>query len=465
MLFTGIAISGSIGTGAAVIIPGIYSEVTDGRNPENERIIESIKKIPDKTVLITEFLVPAMLYSVDTEKIAAIICTSGTPEAHSALLARSLNIPAVFGTDGKILEEAENGDEVIVDGQSGTVIVRPTEIEKKKYKDLQKARDKEEKRHRLLHGKSTKTADGRILKIYSNVNFTRDSFASAENDAEGIGLCRSEYCFENVRTLPDEETQMKVYKSIIAPMGRREVTIRTFDAGESPNPTVTVPGTYANPALGMRGIRQSLNDELSAFKTQIRAILRAGYGCNIRIMLPMISEIEELKYAKSIIERTATELDGENLKRAKNYKVGIMIETPAAAVFSDEFAKECDFFEIGTSDLTQYITAADRNSIELSTTCSVFNPSVIRLIKHTAANGFDAGIPVGLCGGFAAKPEIIPLVLAFGIDHFTVSPTDILPLRESISRWNTREARTVTLKTLSLKTEREIRNFLKKCIK
>lgn len=381
-------------------------------------------------ILYADDLTPSETIQMDTRKILGFVTKGGTPASHTAILAQSLGVPAIVAT-GTSLDDAYDGKIAVIDGFSGTVYVDPTpEI-------LNVMKEKQDNSLRLrellqqLKGLPSRTKDGRTVEIAANVSSATDLAAVLKNDAEGIGLFRSEFLYMGRDTLPTEEEQFNIYRLVIETMAGKRVIIRTLDIGADKEAESFHLPKEDNPALGMRAIRISLKRP-EIFKTQLRAILRASAFGKAAIMFPLITSVWEVWKAKEILDTVKLELDKEGIAYDHHLQVGIMIETPAAALISDRLAKEVDFFSIGTNDLSQYTLVVDRTSRVLSDFFNPHHPAVLKLIQMTVENAHKAGIWVGICGELGADLSMTEQFLRWGVDEFSVAPYSILPLRKKV---------------------------------
>lgn len=381
-------------------------------------------------ILYADDLTPSETIQMDTGKILGFVTRGGTPASHTAILAQSLGVPAIVAT-GTSLDDAYDGKIAVIDGFSGTVYVDPTpEI-------LNVMKEKQDNSLRLrellqqLKGLPSRTKDGRTVEISANVSSATDLAAVLKNDAEGIGLFRSEFLYMGKDTLPTEEEQFNIYRLVIETMAGKRVIIRTLDIGADKEAESFHLPKEDNPALGMRAIRISLKRP-EIFRTQLRAILRASAFGKAAIMFPLITSVWEVWKAKEILDTVKLELDKEGIAYDHHLQVGIMIETPAAALISDRLAKEVDFFSIGTNDLSQYTLVVDRTSRVLSDFFNPHHPAVLKLIQMTVENAHKAGIWVGICGELGADLSMTEQFLKWGVDEFSVAPYSILPLRKKV---------------------------------
>ena len=384
----------------------------------------------EKYIIAAKDLTPSQTMRMDRESVAGFVTEYGSENSHTSILARMMNIPAIIGIKG-IADEIYDGKSAAIDGGSGTLYIEPNETTLKRLHDKRKKYEGEKELLQKFKGRETVTKDGKKIMLYANISNMTDLDMVLANDAEGIGLFRSEFIFLQRQTYPSEEEQFKIYKKAVEKMNGKRVIIRTIDIGADKQADYFDIPKEENPALGYRAIRICL-DRPYIFKTQLRAILRAAAYGKAAVMFPMICTFEELKKAKEILKEAEKELEKEGINYCRNIEVGIMIETPAAAVISDVLAEECDFFSIGTNDLTQYTLAADRQNSKVTESFDIRNESVLRLIKMTAQNGHKKGIWVGICGELGADTSLTADFIKWGIDELSVSPVWILELRRNI---------------------------------
>lgn len=381
-------------------------------------------------ILYADDLTPSETIQMDTGKILGFVTKEGTPTSHTAILARALGVPAIVATGAEV-DDSYDGKTAVIDGFSGTVYLDPT------HGILAVMKEKQDQSIRLkdllqqLKGLPSETADGHRVEVAANVSSASDLAAVLKNDAEGIGLFRSEFIYMGRDTLPSEEEQFNIYKLAIETMAGKRVIIRTLDIGADKEASAFHLPKEENPALGMRAIRICLKRP-EIFKTQLRAILRASAFGKAAIMFPLITSVWEVWKAKEILDEVKMELDKKGIAYDHHMEVGIMVETPAAALISDKLAKEVDFFSIGTNDLSQYTLVVDRTSRVLSDFFNPHHPAVLKLIQMTVENAHKEGIWVGMCGELGSDLSITETFLRMGVDEFSVAPYSVLPLRKQI---------------------------------
>lgn len=389
---------------------------------------EEVEKSPDgKFVIFAEDLSPSETLQMDKSRIEAFVTEKGSSVSHTAILARAMDIPAIIGVNAEDID----GAYVAVNGYTGEIIAEPDEETLRKLLDTKREWEQNTELLKKLKDKPSVTLDNKTIKLYANVGRTEDLGQVIVNDGEGIGLFRSEFLYLESEDFPTENVQFEAYKKIAQGMSPKPVIIRTLDIGADKKPAYFPLSDEENPAMGMRAIRICLSNT-EIFKTQIRAILRASAFGNIALMLPMIVSVKEVKKAKKIINEVKNELLKGKIPYDEKIQVGIMIETPAAAIISDQLAKEVDFFSIGTNDLTQYVLAMDRQNDKVADMIDPKHEAVFRLIEETCRNGHKHGIWTGVCGELASDEEVVPQLLKLGVDELSVSPAKILPIRKII---------------------------------
>lgn len=417
-----------------------------------------ISSLPAGSVIVANDLTPSMTAGIKKENVVGIITEVGGRTSHSAILARALEIPAVLSVSG-VTGELQDGQQVIVDGTGGNVISDPETEQIEEYEILKKKYDDEKKELLKFIGKPTKTADGREVELVCNIGKPGDCGAVIDCDGEGVGLFRTEFLYMDSPEAPDEDEQFEAYKKVAMTMKGKPVIIRTLDVGGDKDIPYMNLEKEDNPFLGFRAVRYCVNNR-EFYSTQLRALLRASAFGDIRIMVPLVTCVDEIRTVKAMVKSIMTDLDKEGIAYNKDIAVGVMIETPAAAVAADLLAKEADFFSIGTNDLTGYTMAVDRGNAKVSYLYSVYNPAVIRSIKRVIECGAAEGIMVGMCGEAAADPLMAPLLISFGLNEYSVSPTSVLSARRTISQWTKAEADKAAEEALACATEQEVREVL-----
>ena len=393
----------------------------------------SRSELEGATIICADDLTPSETVLLDKSRVLAFLIAHGSLTSHTAILARNLGIPAIIGLGDEFLGSVRDGDSIALDGYSAEVIINPDEptleaLRQRMYADI-------EKRERLfaLRGEQSVTLDGKRARLYANIGGLESIDDVIINDAEGIGLFRSEFLYLEGDDFPSEEHQLSVYKQLLERMGERLVIIRTLDIGaDKQAPYFTLP-SEENPALGVRGIRVSLTMP-EMFKTQLRALYRASIYGRLGIMFPMITSVSEVERILDIIKEVKRELDDKGQTYSRDVEVGIMIETPASAIISDRLAPLVDFFSVGTNDLTQYTLACDRQNQGLDDFCDTHHEAVLRLIEMAAKSAHQNGKWIGICGELASDISLTESFLRMGIDELSVSPPFVLRLRETIRR-------------------------------
>ena len=417
-----------------------------------------LANVPEGTVLVAEDLTPSMTAGINPKNVTGILTEVGGKTSHSAILARALEIPAVLSIPG-ITEKISNGDKVVLDGSEGQTYINPDEKLQAEYEQKRVAYLEEKAALAQFVGRETKTADGVKVELCANIGKPEDALKVVECDGEGIGLFRTEFLFMDRPQIPTEEEQFEEYKKAAVLTKGMPLTIRTLDIGGDKDIPYMGLTKETNPFLGYRAIRFCL-DRVDIFTTQLRAILRASAYGSIRIMIPMITSVNEVRQVKDMIKKICSDLDHNGISYDKNIQTGVMIETPAAAIMADAIAQEVDFFSIGTNDLTQYTIAVDRCNENVAYLYSAFNPAVLRLIRRIIECAHNAGIEAGMCGEAAANALMAPILLSFGLDEFSVSTGKVLETRKTIADWSLKEAGLVTDKVMSMATEKEVTDYL-----
>ena len=419
-----------------------------------------IAALPAGTILVAKDLTPSMTAGIRPENVAGIVTELGGKTSHSAILARALEIPAVVAVPD-LMSQVENGHVIVLDGSEGIVYVDPDQAVVDEFSAKREKFLKEKKELEQYIGKPTVTKDGVHIELVANIGKPEDLEKVLQYDGEGVGLFRTEFLFMDRTAMPTEEEQFEAYKAVAEGLKGKPVIIRTLDIGgdkEIPYMGLT---RDENPFLGYRAIRFCLDRKDDVYRPQLRALLRASAYGNIKIMVPMVTCIEELREAKALIEEIKKELDEKNIPYKKDIEVGIMVETAAASLMADVFAKEAAFFSIGTNDLTQYTMSVDRGNDKVSYLYSTFNPAVLRSIKRIITCGREAGIMVGMCGEAASDPLMIPLLLAFGLNEFSMSASAILFSRKLITGYSVEELQAVADKAMSFATAAEVEAYMK----
>ena len=417
-----------------------------------------LSKLPENTILIAKELSTSDTAKMNLKNISGIITEIGGVNSHMAIIARTNEIPAIVGIK-HIFENIKENDFIALNGATGEIFLNPTQ---EKIKELTKNQEniKQEKQElEKYKNKKAITKDGHQVELLANIGGPQDIQIVIDNTAEGIGLLRSEFLYMDAKDFPSEEEQFEAYKKIAESLENKRLVIRTLDIGGDKDLKYMKLPKEENPFLGYRAIRIYL-DNVDLFKVQLRAILRASSYGNVAIMLPMISSIEELRKSKEIIEEVKEELKEKNIKFNENIEVGIMIEIPSSAVMADEFAKECDFFSIGTNDLIQYTIAVERGNEKLANLYSHFNPAVIRLIKSAIDGAHKNGILCGMCGEAAGDVKFIPLLVGLGLDEFSMNANKILKARKLITDLSFEECKQLANKVLQLDSTEGVKRIL-----
>lgn len=391
-------------------------------------------------------LAPSETVQFDKSKILAFITEEGSSNSHTSILARTMNIPAVIGAQG-IMDEIFDGNDVIVDGFTGKIYVNPDMHTVLKMQQKKHQSDEQSKLLQKLRGIEPKTKDGQKILLYANIGSIDDMPSVYANDAMGIGLFRSEFVYLERKTFPSEDEQFEIYKSAAQKAIGKRVIIRTLDIGADKQVDYFEMPKEENPAMGVRAIRICLSRP-NIFKTQLRALYRASAFGKIAIMFPMITSVKEIIQIKKVCSEICEELDSEGIHYNQDIELGIMIETPAAALISDKLAKEVDFFSIGTNDLTQYTLAIDRQNPMADAFCDIYHLSILRMIKQVTDNAHKNGIWTGICGELAGDIKLTEMFLAMGVDELSVSPGLILPIKQKVLETNVSDIREKLLKSL-----------------
>ena len=418
-----------------------------------------LSELEADSILIAKDLTPSMTAGLDPEKVAGIITQFGGTTSHSAILARALEIPTILSV-AEILDKVSDKDLICMNGESGELYINPS---KEIIEDFEKKQIKQIEFKKVLEtykGKESVSKDGRKVEIAANIGKPGDIKKVLQYDADGIGLFRTEFLFMDRDSIPSEEEQFEAYKKVAVAMGDKPVIIRTLDiGGDKEIPYMNI-SKDENPFLGYRAIRLCLDRKDDIYRPQLRALLRASAFGNIEIMLPLITSIEEVYEAKKLIEEEKKNLDNQGIKYNNSIKIGVMIETAAATLIADILAKEVDFFSIGTNDLIQYTMSVDRGNDKVSYLYSVYNPAVLRAIKHVISEAKKAGIQVGMCGEAAANPKLIPLLLYWGLDEFSMSASYVLKSRKLVMDTDIKSLKDMEEAVMALESESKVRAFL-----
>ena len=420
-----------------------------------------IASLPAGSILVARDLTPSMTAGINPANVAGIVTELGGRTSHSAILARALEIPAVVAVTG-LLAGVRDGDAIVLDGSSGDVYVNPDEETRKAFAGRRTQLADEKKELERYIGMPSVTRDGIRVEIAANIGRPEDVDKVLQYDGEGIGLFRTEFLFMDREEMPTEDEQLAAYRRVAEAMDGRPVIIRTLDIGGDKEIPYMGLEKDENPFLGYRAIRFCLDRKEDVYKPQLRAILRASAYGNIRIMIPLVTCIEEYRQARALVEEIKGELDSRGIPYKRDIQVGIMVETAAASLIADIFAREVDFFSIGTNDLTQYTMAVDRGNKKVSYLYSVFNPAVLRSIRHIISCAREAGIMVGMCGEAASDPLMVPLLLAFGLNEFSMSASAILRTRRLVTGYSVKELQAVADEAMSFSTAAEIEQYMRK---
>ena len=419
-----------------------------------------IASLPAGSIIVAKGLTPSMTAGINPDNVCGIVTELGGKTSHSAILARALEIPAVVAVEG-FLNNVKDGDTVVLDGSEGIVFVNPEETVTAEYETKRTAYLKEKKELDQYIGKPTVTKDGVTIELVANIGKPEDVDKVLQYDAEGIGLFRTEFLFMDRNSMPTEDEQFEAYQKVAIAMNGKPVIIRTLDIGGDKEIPYMGLKKDENPFLGYRAIRFCLDRREDVYRPQLRALLRASAFGNIKIMVPMVTCLEEFREAKAMIEEVKAELDLKGIAYKRDIQVGIMVETAAASLMADAFAKEVDFFSIGTNDLTQYTMSVDRGNDKVSYLYSPLNPAVLRSIRHIIQCGRKEGIMVGMCGEAASDPLMIPLLLAFGLNEFSMSASAVLNARKLITGYSIAELQSIADQAMSFVTAGEVEAYMR----
>ena len=420
--------------------------------------VVDLSTLPENSIVVVHELTPSMTADIDKDNVAGIVTETGGRTSHSAIIARALEIPAVLSV-ADCTKNVKGGDMVIVDGSRGRVLVNPNDNDLAHYRAKAKQFAEEKQALEAYRGKPTVTGDGDKVLLVANIGNPDDANVAAEHDCEGVGLFRSEFLFMDAKELPSEDEQFAAYQKVALRMKNQPVIIRTLDVGGDKEIPYMNLQKEENPFMGYRAVRYCLNNP-DQYKVQLTALLRASAFGDIKIMVPLVTNIDEIRQVKALVDECKADLDARGVSYNKEIEIGTMIETPAASLIADDLAAECDFFSIGTNDLIGYTMCADRGNDRVGYLYDVYQPAVLRSLKRIIEEGNKAGIMVGMCGEAAADPLLIPVLISFGLSEYSVSAPSILRTRRIISEWTKAEADALTEKVMKLKTATEVKAML-----
>lgn len=422
----------------------------------------SLAELPHPCIVLANDLTPSDTARMDRNNVLGFCTARGGRTAHAAILARCLGIPAVVGAGAEVLDIPQD-HQIILDGQTGTIIIEPDESALSEYEYRRTVQSELRAKAMAIAHEPAVSLDGRQVEIVGNIGAVEEAEQVIEYGGEGVGLLRTEFLFLDRTTPPDEDEQTSAYRAIAEVFGKLPLIIRTLDiGGDKPLPYLPLPHEE-NPFLGRRGIRLCLA-EPEMFKIQLRAILRATKGHNVKIMFPMVAHVEEVRAAKILLQEARAELEARNVPYGEP-DIGIMVEIPSVALTADILAREVDFFSIGTNDLTQYALAADRTNALVQDVADALHPAVLRLIDETIRHAHEAGIWVGLCGELAGDTVAAPVLLGLGLDEFSMAPSSIPFVKEVIRGWSVEEAQQLANEVLSLESGTQVRELVKTYLK
>ncbi|WP_379966718.1 phosphoenolpyruvate--protein phosphotransferase [Ectobacillus sp. sgz5001026] len=415
--------------------------------------------ISEEVIIIAEDLTPSDTAQLNRKYALGFTTNIGGRTSHSAIMARSLEIPAVVGSK-VVMEEIQNGDLVIVDGLDGEVIVNPSEDILRSYQDKKEKFEEQKTVWAQLKDEPTYTSDGHQVELVANIGTPKDVVGVKNNGGEGVGLYRTEFLYMGRDSFPTEDEQFEAYKTVLENMEGKPVVVRTLDIGGDKELSYLQLPKEMNPFLGYRAIRLCLDDQ-AIFRTQLRALLRASVYGNLKIMFPMIATLDEFRQAKSVLLEEKAKLIAEGVSVSETIEIGMMVEIPASAVLADQFAKEVDFFSVGTNDLIQYTMAADRMNEQVSYLYQPYNPSILRLVKMVIDAAHKEGKWAGMCGEMAGDALAIPLLIGLGLDEFSMSATSVLPARTQIRKLSKTAMEELATKALTMSTASEVVELVK----
>ena len=432
------------------------------RNILDLKVVD-LAALEEEVILLANDLTPSDTATMNKKKVLGFLTNVGGRTSHTAIMARTLEVAAIVGLND-ITEKVKDGDYIVFNGDSGEVIVNPDEETIQNYSKLKNNFEEYKESLKQLKGKSSITLDGRHVELAGNIGSPNDVEGLINNDAEGVGLYRTEFLYMNKEdSFPTEDEQYEAYKAVLEGMNGKPIVIRTLDIGGDKELPYFNMEHEMNPFLGYRAIRLCL-DRKDIFITQLRALYRASMHGKLRIMFPMISSLEELLSAKEVIKEVLAEMDANGEAYSKDVEVGMMIEIPSAAIISDILAKHVDFFSIGTNDLIQYTCAVDRMNQKISHLYNQFNPAVLRLINMVIDNAHKEGKWVGMCGESAGDPLMIPILLGMGLDEFSMSPISILPARKFITSVNYEDMKKLAKEVLAMGSAEEIKAYIQNAL-
>ena len=419
----------------------------------------SLQNLEPNTIIVTQELTTSDTSNIDLKNVTGIISEVGGPNSHVSIIARNKQIPMIIRVED-IIDKIKSGDIIVINGDTGEIYINPSIEEIEKFKIQQKFEYEEKIKLQEYKNKIARTKDEYQVEISCNIGKPADLEDAIDAGADGIGLFRTEFLFMDSKQMPTEEEQFESYKQIADTMKEKLAIIRTLDAGGDKDIPYLNLEKEENPFLGYRAIRLCL-ENIELFKIQLRAILRASVYGNLAIMFPMISTIEELRKAKTIVEECKKELSSQNISYNPNIKIGMMIEIPAAAIMADTFAKECDFFSIGTNDLIQYTLAAERGNSKIANLYTKNHPAVIKLIKQTIDAAHKNGIFCGMCGEAASNAHYVPLLIGLGLDEFSMNSSAITGTKKVITQLEKRKCEVLVEKVLNAISDKEVEQILK----
>jgi len=423
-----------------------------------QKPLPNVSLVQEPTIIIAEDLTPSDTAQINKEFVKGFITDVGGRTSHSAIMARSLEIPAIVGVRNAT-SSITHGDEVLIDGIQGDIFVNPTADIKSKYETKQKEYEKQRAEWALLKNEPTVTADNHNVELAANIGSYQDIDMVLKHGAEGIGLYRTEFLYMESSNFPTEEEQFEAYKSVLEAMEQKPVVIRTLDIGGDKTLDYWDLPEEMNPFLGLRAVRLALQNK-EVFRTQLRALLRASAYGNLKIMFPMVATIEEFHEAKGLLLEEKEKLGQKNISVSDDIEIGIMVEIPSTAVMANQFASEVDFFSIGTNDLIQYTFAADRMNQNVSYLYQPYHPAILNLVNMVIDAAHQEGKWVGMCGEMAGEPTAIPLLLGLGLDEFSMSPSSILPARSQIRSLKKSAVETIANQALHVKTSEEVQQLV-----